>query len=94
MKLITFLKNGKETLGWAQQDQATVLVIDQTLPHLPSTMLDVVEGGDAALRSAADQLPRLPLAGTDFPTIFLRLARNQIADAQPMIAPDCSDMLD
>jgi 2-keto-4-pentenoate hydratase/2-oxohepta-3-ene-1,7-dioic acid hydratase in catechol pathway len=35
-----------------------------------------------------------PVAGSDFPTIFLRLARNQIADTQPMIAPNCSDTLD
>lgn len=35
-----------------------------------------------------------PVAGTDFPTIFLRMARNQIADGAPMIRPTQSDTLD
>lgn len=35
-----------------------------------------------------------PVSGADFPTIFLRLARNQIADRAPMITPTCSATLD
>jgi 2-keto-4-pentenoate hydratase/2-oxohepta-3-ene-1,7-dioic acid hydratase in catechol pathway len=35
-----------------------------------------------------------PVKGTDYPTIFLRLARNQIAQGQPMITSVLSDTLD
>lgn len=35
-----------------------------------------------------------PVAGSDYPTMFLRLARNQIAQGEAMIAPTVSDSLD
>lgn len=35
-----------------------------------------------------------PVAGSDYPTLFLRLARNQIAQGEAMIAPSVSDSLD
>lgn len=35
-----------------------------------------------------------PVAGTDYPTIFLRLGRNQIAQGAPMITPNASPTLD
>ncbi|WP_306260156.1 fumarylacetoacetate hydrolase family protein [Pararhizobium sp. IMCC21322] len=42
----------------------------------------------------ADHEREAPVAGTDYPTIFLRLARNQIAHGQAMVAPGCSPTLD
>lgn len=42
----------------------------------------------------ADHEREAPIAGTDFPTIFLRMARNQIPDGAPMIAPALSHTLD
>lgn len=35
-----------------------------------------------------------PVAGSDYPTVFLRLARNQIAQGEAMITPNVSDSLD
>lgn len=35
-----------------------------------------------------------PVAGSDYPTMFLRLARNQIAQGEAMIVPSVSDSLD
>jgi 2-keto-4-pentenoate hydratase/2-oxohepta-3-ene-1,7-dioic acid hydratase in catechol pathway len=35
-----------------------------------------------------------PVAGSDFPTMFLRMGRNQIADGAAMITPKVSDTLD
>jgi len=117
-----------EHLGWVQEDQTTVLIVNPDLAGMPASMMEVITDGDAAVRkiaSAADQfqsvaldainlLPPLtdpkgifcvglnyaehereaPVAGTDYPTIFLRLARNQIAHGQAMVAPDCSPTLD
>lgn len=117
-----------EQLGWVQDDGSTILIVNPELDGMPASMMDVVVGGEKAIRtiaSAADKfqttsidavqlLPPLtepkaifcvglnyaeheqeaPVAGTDFPTIFLRLARNQIAHGQPMVTPDSSQTLD
>jgi 2-keto-4-pentenoate hydratase/2-oxohepta-3-ene-1,7-dioic acid hydratase in catechol pathway len=42
----------------------------------------------------ADHEREAPVAGSDFPTMFLRMARNQIADGAPMITPNSSPTLD
>jgi 2-keto-4-pentenoate hydratase/2-oxohepta-3-ene-1,7-dioic acid hydratase in catechol pathway len=128
MKFISFLTNSHECLGWLQEKEQTVLVIDSAQPDLPQSMSDLVASGDVGLQKiqkAKDDLPakalsevqilppltqprgifcvglnyaeherEAPVAGTDFPTIFLRLARNQIADGAPMIRPTQSDTLD
>lgn len=127
MKFVTFQNDGQETLGWLH-DQENVLVIDAAHPDLPQSMLELVIGGDVALKkikSSVDQLKRLPLAevelltplrspeaifcvglnyaeherempvpGKDYPILFLRLARNQVADKKPMITPTISSTLD
>lgn len=42
----------------------------------------------------SDHEKEAPVAGSDYPTIFLRLARNQIGSGNAMITPDASDTLD
>lgn len=128
MKLINVKYDGRETVGWVQPDNVSVLLIPSAAIHLPASMQAAVEGGAdalAAIKAAKDTLTQValqdleiltplpdpsgifcvglnyaehereaPIAGSDFPTIFLRMGRNQIADGAPMITPNVSDTLD
>jgi 2-keto-4-pentenoate hydratase/2-oxohepta-3-ene-1,7-dioic acid hydratase in catechol pathway len=128
MKLSNFIYQGREALGWMQDDGESALMIPADADGLPSTMKDVVIGGAQAVAAIAaakkdltlvalgdleflTPLPEpsgifcvglnyaehereAPVKGTDYPTMFLRMGRNQIAHGAPMITPGVSDTLD
>lgn len=128
MKLSNFIYQGREAIGWMQDDGESALMIPADADALPATMKDVVIGGAQAVAAIAaakkdltlvalgdlgilTPLPEpsgifcvglnyaehereAPVKGTDYPTMFLRMGRNQIAHGAPMITPDVSDTLD
>lgn len=128
MKLSNFIYQGREAIGWMQDDGESALMIPAGADGLPATMKDVVIGGAQAVAAIAaakkdltlvalgdleilTPLPEpsgifcvglnyaehereAPVKGTDYPTMFLRMGRNQIAHGAPMITPDVSDTLD
>ena len=59
MKLLTFRYQGRDRLGWLQEDQKTVLSVDPANRDMPHSILDVIKRGPYArnqIRSSAEQL--------------------------------------
>lgn len=87
------IDGGAEALSQLRQGASTMhslALSDVTLlPPLPDPAAIFCVG-----LNYAEHEREAPVAGTDYPTIFLRLGRNQIAQGAPMITPDASPTLD
>ena len=75
----------------AAKDKLASLPLDQVtlLPPLTQPMAIFCVG-----LNYAEHEREAPVSGTDFPTMFLRLARNQVAQGEAIVSPASSQTLD
>lgn len=91
--MLDVVKGGEQAVAAieAAKDLLTLVAIDDIdiLVPLPDTTGIFCVG-----LNYAEHEREAPLEGSSFPTMFLRMARNQIADGAPMITPNVSPTLD
>ena len=91
--LLDIIHGGRATLDYISDNALNLEVVAQAnvelLPPLPA-----VQGVFCVGLNYSEHEKEAPVSGSDFPTVFLRLARNQVSHLAPLVIPRVSPTLD